>query len=338
MKYLIIGVNFELDILLVSHEADLDGIFSSSIGLIRYPQARTLYIGYGRENFIKMSNVIKDFTRLSRDGKVIVTDLGLNDDFVELCKETFSYAREFGWQITWIDHHPWSEKAINAVNPLIEIVLDNTNTKCAADLVYSKLLPDNAMAATLASLAHSMDFFLKDQHLTPIAELIKYYQTFSNYYYRLYRLAKKAANGVLWDTDMQKDYNNYVGLRDSAKIQAFNTMKLKTIKDFKVAFLESSPFLQSSLFSEDVFTRTKADLVIFYGPDGRISIRRNNNSISCSEIASNLPEGGGHSFAAGARVSSNPADIVAMINELEIAILKTVNKSNLNANVSNNDL
>ena len=55
---------------------------------------------------------------------------------------------------------------------------------------------------------------------------------------------------------------------------------------------------------------------------GKVSIRRNNLAISCSEIASNLAEGGGHDYAAGAKFTSNPSDTAAVIGELEAAVVK----------------
>jgi len=55
-----------------------------------------------------------------------------------------------------------------------------------------------------------------------------------------------------------------------------------------------------------------------------VSIRRNNNSISCRDVAENLPDGGGHVYAAGATFKSNPSDTAAVISELEIAITKAI--------------
>jgi nanoRNase/pAp phosphatase (c-di-AMP/oligoRNAs hydrolase) len=59
---------------------------------------------------------------------------------------------------------------------------------------------------------------------------------------------------------------------------------------------------------------------MLYNSKGDVSIRRNNSSIACNEIANNLSLGGGHQFAAGASFSSNPQDIDAVIAELEAAV------------------
>ena len=315
-----------MKVIIFSHESDLDGLYSAAIGLMRYPQAMTVFLGYGAENFSKLGNFIYSAARdsPSQRGQIVIADLGLNDDLIETCRKIFSEAVLKGWKIMWVDHHPWSQQAIEAVKPLVEVVLDASGRKCAADLMYETLLPGNTLAAKLASMAHTMDFFTRDQYLTPISELIRYYQTFPDFYYRLSNLAEKSVRGILWDIDMQSDYNNYVHLRDEAKAQVFASLQIRQAGRFKVAYVQSSPYLQSSLFSEEVFANTNADLVMFYSTKGKVSIRRNNELVSCRNIAANLPEGGGHDYAAGATFKSNPSDTAAVILELQSAVAKVL--------------
>ena len=323
-----------MKVIIFSHESDLDGIFSAAIGLIRYPQADTIFLGYGVENFTKMANIIYSATYSNKEkGIFIISDLGLNDNVINICKDIFSKAKKNGWRIIWVDHHPWSQEAIEAVKPFTDIVIDSVGGKCAADLMYETFVPGHSLAAKLASMAHTMDFFTKDQYLTPTSELIRYYHNFPNSYDRLTNLAHKSAHGVLWDIEMQNEYNEYVRLRQSAKEQVFSTMLTKQIKDIKVAFVQSSPYLQTSLFSEEVFQRTQADLAMFYSSEGKVSIRRNNEKIYCNEIAANLTEGGGHKFAAGAIFISNPTDEKAVIQELETAITKALERTNDKATI-----
>jgi oligoribonuclease NrnB/cAMP/cGMP phosphodiesterase (DHH superfamily) len=293
---------------------------------MRYPQAMTVFLGYGAENFSKLGNFIYSAARdsLWQRGQIVIADLGLNDDLIETCRKIFSDAALKGWKIMWVDHHPWSQQAIEAVKPFVEIVLDASGAKCAADLMYDTLLPGNILAAKLASMAHTMDFFARDQYLTPISELIRYYQTFPDFYHRMSNLAQKSAKGVLWDVEMQNDYCTYVHLRDEAKAQVFASLQIRQIDRFKVAYVQSSPYLQSSLFSEEVFVNTNADLVLFYSTNGKVSIRRNNDLISCRSVAANLHEGGGHDYAAGATFKSDPSDTVAVISELQAAVAKAL--------------
>jgi oligoribonuclease NrnB/cAMP/cGMP phosphodiesterase (DHH superfamily) len=314
-----------MKVMIFSHESDLDGLYSATIGLLRYPQAMTIFLGYGLENFQKLGNFIYSATHYSPErGLIIIADLGLNDDLIETCRQIFSDAVRNGWRIMWVDHHPWSQQAMDAVRPFVEIVLDTSGKKCAADLMYETFLPDNSLAGKLASMAHTMDFFTKDQYLTPISELIRYYQTFPNFYERLSDLARKSAGGILWDAEMQSDYNEYSRLRDEAKVQVFANMQIRPAGKFNVAYVQSSPYLQNSLFSEEVFSKTNADLVMFYSAKGKVSIRRNNDAISCRDVAANLPDGGGHAYAAGATFKSDPEDTSAVILELEAAVVKTL--------------
>jgi oligoribonuclease NrnB/cAMP/cGMP phosphodiesterase (DHH superfamily) len=322
-------------VIIFSHESDIDGLFSAAIGLIRYPQARTIFLSYGIENFTKMRDFIYYAISPNKEGGIfIISDLGLNDNLIDICKIMFSNAKKNGWRIIWVDHHLWSQEAIEAVKPYVELVIDNSGEKCAADLMYETFLAGNDLAAKLASIAHTMDFFTKDQYLTPISELIRYYHNFSDFYDRLVNLAQKSATGILWDIEMQDQYNKYVQLRDNAKKQVFSTMRIKQLQDIKVVFIQSSPFIQTSLFSEEVFQRTQADLAMFYSSEGKVSIRRNNEKIACSDISANLFEGGGHKFAAGAILRSDPMDVEAVIHELEIAILTALDTNKKTATTS----
>ena len=257
-------------------------------------------------------------------GKIIIADLGLNDELIETCRKIFADAASNAWKIMWVDHHPWSDQAIEALKPFVEIVLDASGRKCAAELMYETLLPGNKIAEKLASMAHTMDFFTNNQYLTPISELIRYYQTFPDFYYRLSDLASKSSKGILWDIEMQNDYNDYVRLREEAKEQVFASMQIREAGRFKVAYIQSSPYLQNSLFSQEVFSKTNTDLVMLYSTKGKVSIRRNNDAISCRSIAANLPEGGGHDYAAGATFKSDPLDTEAVISELQVAVTKAL--------------
>jgi oligoribonuclease NrnB/cAMP/cGMP phosphodiesterase (DHH superfamily) len=318
-----------MKVIIFSHESDLDGLYSATIGLMRYPQAMTVFLGYGIDNFNKLGNFIQSATLYSSSpkevrGKIIIADLGLNDELIETCRKIFADAASNAWKIMWVDHHPWSDRAIEAVRPFVEIVLDASGRKCAAELMYETLLPGNIVAEKLASMAHTMDFLTNNQYLTPISELIRYYQTFPDFYYRLSNLASKSSKGILWDIEMQNDYNDYVRLREEAKEQVFASMQIREAGRFKVAYIQSSPYLQSSLFSQEVFSKANTDLVMLYSTKGKVSIRRNNDAISCRSIAANLPEGGGHDYAAGATFKSDPSDTAAVISELQVAVIKAL--------------
>ena len=179
-------------------------------------------------------------------------------------------------------------------------------------------------------MAHAMDFFTKEEYLTPVAELIRYYSNFEDFYERLAKLAQKASVGILWDIEMQIQYSQYVSLRDYEKRQSISSMRTKNVDGIKVVFVKSFPYIQNSLFADELFSLTKADIVMLYNSKGDVSIRRNNDSIACNEIANNLSHGGGNQFAAGASFRSDPLDVDAIISELETAI-----RASLSTGISN---
>lgn len=290
---------------------------------MRYPQASTYFLSYGTESFGKLAKYLQTIISSTKmAGIVLISDLGMNDDsnLVEICSKIFDYLEQNNWKATWIDHHPWPINVVNTFARRIELVLDDSGNKCAADLMYGYLLKDNVVAAKLASMAHAMDFFTKEEYLTPVAELIRYYSNFEDFYERLTRLARKASEGILWDIEMGIEYSHYVNLRDYEKKESISSMKIKDVDGIKVVFVKSSRNIQNSLFADELFSLTKADIVMLYNSKGDVSIRRNNDSIACNQIASNLSNGGGHQFAAGASFRSNPLDVDAVISELEAAI------------------
>jgi uncharacterized protein len=121
---------------------------------------------------------------------------------------------------------------------------------------------------------------------------------------------------------MSEDYTKYETMRDADKKLVLNDLKIKKINELNVVFVRSSPYIQTSLFSEELFNLTNADVAIFYGKNGKISIRRNNDKIDCNAIALNLIDGGGHKFAAGGTVRSDPNKLEDIISEIEQIILK----------------
>jgi uncharacterized protein len=309
-------------VILFSHESDVDGIFSTSIGLIRYPQARTFFLDYSKESFMKIINQIFFSNESQQKAIFIISDLGFNDSLLNIFKNTLINCNKIKNEIIWVDHHPWSKNTIEEISPFIELTLDDTGKKCASELMYERFLLDNTYARHLASLAHTTDFFLKDQYLTPLPELIRYYLTFNDSYERLAKLARKISQGILWDIEMSEDFKKYEFLRDIDKNKVLKEIKMRRIDNLNVVFVRTTPYIQTSLFSEEIFKRTNADLAIFYSKNGKISIRRNNDKIDCNAIALKLIDGGGHKFAAGGTLHNNSNNIEDIMSEIEETILK----------------
>ena len=181
------------------------------------------------------------------------------------------------------------------------------------------------MQNRLKLIAHISDFMTDvKNHDSRVSELIHFYRNSSRSRQKLESLVRKASIGVLWDHDMQLDYVKFAKLSDFQKSKSLNTLVIKKVNSFNVAFVFTYPLVQASLFANEIFSKMKIDLVMLFNKEGKVSIRRNTNKISCNKVASFLVEGGGHEFASGGRLESDPRNPNACIKEMKTAIKRSL--------------
>ena len=312
-------------VIICTHEADIDGMYSASVALMRFPRSKVSFYNYGRDNFKKMFDYLK-YESKTKDGLAIISDLGINDDNVsDLCVESIQYLKKRHWSVIWVDHHPWHRKSLMSIRKLVKLFHDSSGKKCATELMYEEFMYKNKNAEQLKSIAHSSDFMSNvKNHDFRLSELIHFYKNSANSKQSLESLVQKASKGILWDSDMQKDYTKFIKISDFQKKESLKTLTIKKILSLKVAFAFTYPYVQTSLFSHELFSNPKIDLAMLFNRRGKVSIRRNTDRISCNKIASYLVEGGGHDFASGGKLQSNPRDIKACIKEMEEAIIRTL--------------
>jgi uncharacterized protein len=325
----------ESSAILCSHISDMDGIYSAAIGLIKYQNLELSFHNYGLSNFRRMFNTIMvKIGDLKGSGIVIISDLGVNDSIEKLCIEMITRIKQNQWKVIWIDHHPWPKKAMILMNRISTIVHDDSGRFCAAELMYRYFTPRNKVAKQLSVMAHSSDFMVDIDSLPPVSSLIQYYRNLSNPQEKLTVLARKSATGILWDTEMQEDYLRYLSIYSIEKGKALNSILIRSIQGFKVAFIPVSDYIQTSLFAKNVFDMTHSDLALFYKNDGKISIRRNNARISCRRVADLLMEGGGHDFAAGGKLAVDFCNVNHIPTKLEELVTQSLSKQHILHNAS----
>ena len=300
-------------------------MYSASVALMRFPRAKVSFYNYGLDNFKKMFDYLK-YESKTKDGLAIISDLAINDNNVSnLCVESIQYLKKRHWSVIWVDHHPWHRKSMMSIRKMVKLFHDSSGKKCATELMYEKLMYKNKNAEQLKSIAHSSDFMSNiKNHDSRLSELIHFYKNSANSKQNLESLVQKASKGILWDSDMQKDYTKFIKISDFQKKESLKTLTIKKILSLNVAFAFTYPYVQTSLFSHELFSNMKVDLAMLFNRRGKVSIRRNTNRISCNKIASYLVEGGGHDFASGGKLQSNPRDIKACIKEMEEAIIRTL--------------
>ena len=313
-------------VVICTHKADIDGLFSASVALMKFPKSRISFYDYGVKSFKKMFEYIKCESRKTTGGLVIISDLGINDNAVfSLFEETIHYLKKRHWSVIWVDHHPWDRESLKSARKYAKLFLNSTGKKCATEIMYEKFMYKNKIAEQLKLIAHSSDFMTNlKNHDTRLSELIHYYRIGENSKQNLEALVEKASRGTLWDSDMQRDYTKFIKISDFQKKESLKTLKILNILSFNVAFVFTYPYVQTSLFSHELFTNRNIDLALLYNRTGKVSIRRNTDKISCRKIASLLVEGGGHEYASGAKLKTNPKDVKGCIGELKEAIVRAL--------------
>ena len=293
----------------ITHEQDVDGLFCAAILKNTFRNTLVFLTNHGHQNMKRVADVLAtNVTRSKKSGTIIFSDLSINslEDVDTIEKSSFK-AKEYGWNIVWLDHHYWNEETKKRVQSFSKLILSPEHEqKCAAELVYQQFAKDRTACRRMAEFAHVVDFRLPGVHnLPPLPETITYYRSMPDAYSKLQQLIEKFSRGIFWDEDLQEEYDSkYLPLKEDALLSALNSLSLHNIGNYVIAVAESPKVIAKSVLAEKIFAENpEAIIVVLFSPDGKISIRRKPGAnIRCDVIASKL-NGGGHSYAAGATIT-----------------------------------
>ena len=315
-------------ILSLTHEQDVDGLFSSAILKNAFPDTLVFLTNYGHKNMLRAAAMIKlNVSRSSKNGTIVITDLGIDDtEDIKPIEDAAVDARNYGWDFVWLDHHVWSEEIKNRAQSFASLILSRDEMKCTAELVYETFAKNRRTCEKIAKFAHIVDFRLSEVHkLPPLPELISYYRSLTNPYPKLQSIVNKASKGVFWDDDLQEDFEYlYLPIKESAISTTMKSLTICDIYNHKVAITESPRIISKSILSEKIFLeKPEVSLVILFAPDGKVSIRRKPGSdIKCDVIGRRL-DGGGHSYAAAGIIKNNNESLkIGQVSRAIEAILK----------------
>ena len=315
-------------ILSLTHEQDVDGLFSSAILKNAFPDTLVFLTNYGHKNMQRAATIIKfNVSRSRKNGTIVITDLGVDDtEDIKPIEDAAVDARNYGWDFVWLDHHVWSEEIKKRAESFASLILSKDEMKCTAELVYETFAKNRRTCQKIARFAHIVDFRLSEVHkLPPLPELISYYRSLTNPYPKLQSIVNKASKGVFWDDDLQEDFEHlYLPIRESTIFAAMKSLTICDIHNHKVAITESPRIISKSILSEKIFLeKPEVSLVILFAPDGKVSIRRKPGSdIKCDVIGRRL-DGGGHSYAAAGIIKNNNESLkIGQVSQAIEAILK----------------
>ena len=298
-------------ILSVTHQQDIDGLFCGAILKNAFPDTLVYLTNYGHRNILNIANTIEtNIIKSKKQGTVIISDLLVdNKEEGYVIKAAGIKAREKGWNLIWIDHHPWRPEIKDLIQSFATVVLSKEKEqKCASELICDALNIKRTACIRMAKFAHIVDFRLPEiNNLPPLPEMVRYYLSFPDYYKKLQSIISKASKGIFWDNELEEEYESkYLPLKDLALKEALGSILVTIIHNYKVGVIESPKILSKGVLSEMVYKLyDDLDILFLFSPDGKISIRRKSGSdIRCDLIAQKL-NGGGHSYAAAGIIKSS---------------------------------
>ncbi len=270
----------------IAHKKDLDGLGSHAI-LRRYALAEGEEIVHHFADYDSLPELVRELSGLEGE-TVVIADLGWNSRLEGVLEELRRLCSAN--EVVWVDHHDWGEVELGE---LAEAEFVHSMEKCAAELVQERFMPGDEVSRRIAELAHAHDF-REDNELA-----WKLYDVISSGYDRM-RFVEKLSAGTFWCEEFERAYRNYQeAKRKGRRYLDEHTMVLR-VGDRTCAFALSEKYLSSTLACMHL-QRTGADIVVVVYPDGKLSFRRNSDSVDVGRIAK-LFGGGGRATAAGAKL------------------------------------
>lgn len=198
-------------------------------------------------------------------------------------------------KIAYWNCHQKSEREDFAIKHSLKFQRTNT---CAAQATWEEFLVQDKISQQITTLAADIELWQNTKELsTKLNNLIA-----SNY--DTHKIVQHLAQGIFWTEEFEQALKDYVDKKEKMLRQMMKSILIKKCLDINFAYVLASNFLLSSEAGQNVLEKHKAaDIAVILYPDGRITFRRKDNiTLNLVDIAK-LFNGGGHEFAAGAKLN-----------------------------------
>jgi oligoribonuclease NrnB/cAMP/cGMP phosphodiesterase (DHH superfamily) len=288
-----------------THRKDLDGIACAAIFKRAYNDVKIFLLDYGEEEALQMLNHMEEIAKNDDNNLFVISDIGINKPVANLLYEGFRKIISSTLKICWFDHHVWPDELKIKFNDIIELSIETD--KCASEIVADEFCKSDEICELLSSIARDSDFKLNKYKITELLDDIIAYYNYTHDYEKLKDLASKLAQGILWDANSQKIWDNYILERNKAIEELKRNYKKLSINSKVVAISIVNDIIPSSMAVNILLKESKSDIAIAVRERGTLTIMRNKDSnIECNKIAEFFG-GGGHPFIAGGKL---PKDLV----------------------------
>ncbi|MFX1391311.1 MAG: DHH family phosphoesterase [Promethearchaeota archaeon] len=317
-------------IISITHELDLDGLGSQAI-IYRFSklkkkqnsnQIKFYYAHY--TNF--MDRVKKALSEIPSDGQIIISDIGFNDEFVELFP-LFEEVKKKDCKILWFDHHIIDRKIEEKMKKIIEVYL-NDPKRCSAEIVKDYFLPDDLIAIKIADLSRDIDFHTKIYDSAEKLQSIIAFNRGELLNDNKEKVVKLLSEGIFDDGWYNKQLEKIkIWEEDQSKVVLKNkkVIEVEGFGNIIVSFAETGGSKIVSLLKDHY-----PDIKVYLGIDIRYNeIIIHSEYINCREFARNY-KGGGHKNRAGLKIEGIFSNKNQIKNEFLQSIKANIIKYKLN--------
>ena len=286
----------------------LDGIAAAAV-LFRAARLQNKDIRLG--GLIDFENAQEQFTAMSALSGDLIFILDFLPDNLAAFAQRLSAITVRNRIAYWNSHHAYDAQTQELLGrtahtadlsgPLHGGTLPETK-KCAAELAQQRFLPNDSVAQELARIAHDIEFWERtDTRAVQLADLIA-----SGFDPK--ELVDSLARGVLWSEHFEQLRTDYLGKKLAALQDILKHLVVKNVLDHRFGFTLAPALLSTADAGQHILDHHDGvDISVVLYRNGRVSFRRRDNCpLNLAELAK-LFGGGGHAYAAGARLAHFPS-------------------------------
>jgi oligoribonuclease NrnB/cAMP/cGMP phosphodiesterase (DHH superfamily) len=298
-------------VIAISHNADIDGIGCVAMLKTKYRinDSDIFLINYGRDDLLAVERAIKKAK--PKNAHLFISDLGANDDKLDLFLSIINTVKKGGGKAFWFDHHIWSKAALQKLSKRCDRIV-RAEKLCASEVTIAQLGLKGKFIKEFKRVCHASDFNLQPKDRRSQFLIKTYAMGIAAYNVKpkaaaqrkLKAFAKTLASGSLTNKDI---------ISEAKKFEEISNKRIRVmVKDLSligdkiaVGFAKS---LQSTNACYHIIKSSGREIGIFINMDskkGNIrSLRSNINPLAASMGGGGHPHASGFSFGKEYNIST----------------------------------
>ncbi len=312
-----------MNIVVISHAADLDGISSAAIIMRKYGvhSGNVVFVDYDRQSMLRGEKL---FQKLFKKGSTLfIADLGAESS-TDIFTRIVKYAKRKNGHVLWFDHHVWSKANVKNIAGMCDAaVVGENKCFCASEITARELGMNDKYITSLLKIVHAADFALKPKN-SNMKRVIKSYALGLSYF-------RMKGNSVFLENIVRIAESISLGkplpeflYNASSKFDNMNKQRLKkmitTVVKGGVISVGFTPVVSTNDACALIIKKTGSDIGCYVNTDsGKVHLR--SIKADCSLLAKHFG-GGGHPHASGYDLKrgkynlKKPADRMKVVLEI----------------------